>query len=182
VIARALAPAAPVAKKHGITLIAKPNAGMPVTDENGNLHYTLSPADMAGYVDQLTGLGAGVFGGCCGTTPDHVGAIAQAAKASTKERAGDVEPIEDGNCVSTARRWAKIDEDAEYTAIDSDSEDDLYDMSDEADEDEILYLDLGEGAADVLIGMEGFLHNPIAVRGIESEIVKLENTLCRKVR
>ena len=181
VIARALAPAAPIAKQYGIPLIAKPNAGMPVTDENG-LHYPLSPEDMAGYVDQLTGLGAGVFGGCCGTTPGHVGAIAKAAKSTGKERFSDVEAIEDGHYVSTARLWAKVDESAGYTAIDFGSEDDLYDMSDEADPDEILYLELNEGAADVLIGMEGFLHNPIAVKGDEAEIVKLENTLCRKVR
>lgn len=182
VIARALAPAAPIAKKYGIPLIAKPNAGMPVTDENGSLHYSLSPEDMAGYVDHLTGLGAGVFGGCCGTTPDHVGAIAKAAKASGKERFSDADEIEDGNYVSNTRQWAKIEAHAEYTAVDADSEDDLYDMTDELDPDEIMYLELGEGAADVLIHMEGFLPNPIAVCGVESEIVKVENTMCRKVR
>lgn len=181
VIARALAPAAPIAKKYGIPLIAKPNAGMPIHDENG-MHYSLSPEDMAGCVDHLTGLGAGVFGGCCGTTPAHVGAIAQAARASEKVRFSDVDSIEDGNYVSTTREWAKVDEDAEYTAVDLDSEDDLYDMTDEMDPDEIMYLELGEGAADVLIRMEGFLPNPIAARGLEAEIVKVENTMCRKVR
>lgn len=181
VIARALAPAAPIAKKYGIPLIAKPNAGMPVTDASGT-HYPLTPGDMAGYVDQLTGLGAGVFGGCCGTTPAHVGAIAQAAKATGKVRFSDAGEFEDGNYVSTARAWAKVEDGAEYTAVDADSEDDLYDLSDELDPDEIMYLELNEGAADVLIRMDGFLPNPIAARGVESEIRKIENTMCRKVR
>ena len=181
VIFRALSPAAPIAKKYGIPLIAKPNAGMPIHDENG-MHYPLSPEDMADYVDRLTGLGVGVFGGCCGTTPAHIEAIARAAKATEKERFSDVEEIEDGNYVSTTRAWAKVEDGAEYTAVDADSEDDLYDMTDELDPDEIMYLELGEGAADVIIRMEGFLPNPIAAKGIESEIEKVEKTLCRKMR
>ncbi|MBQ9951224.1 MAG: homocysteine S-methyltransferase family protein [Clostridia bacterium] len=181
VIFRALTPAAPVAKRYGIPLIAKPNAGMPVHDADG-MHYPLSPEDMAAAVDGLIGLGVGVFGGCCGTTPAHIGAIAQAAKSSRKERFSDVEAIEEANYVSTTRTWAKVEDDAEYTAVDADSEDDLYDMTDELDPDEVMYLELGEGAADVIIRMEGFLPNPIAARGDEAEIRKVENILCRKVR
>ena len=181
VIFRALTPAAPVAKRYGIPLIAKPNAGMPVHDADG-MHYPLSPEDMAAAVDGLIGLGVGVFGGCCGTTPAHIGAIAQAAKSSRKERFSDVEAIEEANYVSTTRTWAKVEDDAEYTAVDADSEDDLYDMTDELDPDEVMYLELGEGAADVSIRMEGFLPNPIAARGDEAEIRKVENILCRKVR
>jgi len=181
VIYRALAPAAPIAKRHGIPLIAKPNAGMPVHDENG-MHYTLTPEDMAAAVDGLIGLGAGVFGGCCGTTPAHIAAIAQAARNSSKERFSDVSEIEEGTYVSTARAWGKVEDGAEYTAVDGDSEDDLYDMVDELDPGEVMYLDLGEGAADVIIRMEGFLPNPIAARGSEAEIEKVEKLLCRKMR
>ena len=181
VIYRALTPAAPIAKQFGIPLIAKPNAGMPVHDENG-MHYPLTPEDMAATVDGLTGLGVGVFGGCCGTTPAHIAAIAKAAKSSAKERFCDIEAIEEGDYVSTTRAWAKVEADAEYTAVDGDSEDDLYDMTDELDPDEIMYLELGEGAADVIIRMEGFLPNPIAARGSVAEIEKVEKVLCRKMR
>lgn len=181
VIARALTPVAPIAKLYGIPLIAKPNAGMPIHDENG-MHYPLSPEDMAACVDGLAGLGAGVFGGCCGTTPAHIAAIALAAKSSAKERFSDVEAIEEGTYVSTSRAWAKAEDDAEYTKVDADSEDDLYDMVDELDPGEVMYLELDEGAADVIIRMEGFLPNPIAARGSEEEIIKIENVLCRKVR
>ena len=181
VIANALKPAAPIAKLYGIPLIAKPNAGMPVTDETGT-HFPLTPADMAAAVDMLTGLGVGIFGGCCGTTPAHIEAIAAAARASDTERSADVEAAEDGVYAATSRAWGVIDPDAEYTAVDADSEDDLYDLMDEVDPDEVLYLELGEGAADVLIRMDAFLSNPIALRGDEEEIAKVENNLCRKVR
>lgn len=181
VIARALKPAAPIAKRYGIPLIAKPNAGMPVTDENGT-HFPLTPEDMAAAVDGFVGMGVGVFGGCCGTTPAHIEAIAKAAKNSPIERAADVEAVEAGNYVSSSRVWAAVEQNAEYTAVDGDSEDDIYDLLDEVDPDEVLYLELQEGAADVLIRMDAFIPNPVAVRGDEGEIEKIEKWLCRKVR
>lgn len=181
VIARALKPAAPIAKRYGIPLIAKPNAGMPVTDENGT-HFPLLPGDMAAAVDGFVGMGVGIFGGCCGTTPAHIQAIAQAAKASSKEPFSDVEPIAAGKYVSSSRVWAAVDPDAEYSIVDGDSEDDIYDLLDEVDPDEVLYLELQEGAADVLIRMDAFIPNPVAVRGREEEIKTVEKWLCRKVR
>lgn len=181
VIARALKPAAPIAKRYGIPLIAKPNAGMPVTDENGTL-FPLQPADMAAAVDGFVGMGVGIFGGCCGTTPAHIAAIAQAARGSEKIPFADVEAVTEGNYVASSRVWASVDPDADYTAVNGDSEDDLYDILDEVDPDEVLYLQLDEGAADVLIRMDAFIPNPIAVQGREEEIVKLEKWLCRKVR
>ena len=137
---------------------------------------------MAETVDHLTGLGVGIFGGCCGTTPAHIEAIAKAAKSTPKERFADVETAVDGTYVSTSRVWAMVDADAEYTAVDGDSEDDLYDLMDECDPEEVLYLELKEGAADVLIRMDGFISNPIAVCGDANEIEKVEKALCRKVR
>ena len=181
VIARALKPAAPIAKRYGIPLIAKPNAGMPVTDENGT-HFPLQPADMAAAVEGFIGMGVGIFGGCCGTTPAHIAAIAQAARASQKGWFSDVEPISEGSYVSSSRVWAAVEPDAVYTAIDGDSEDDIYDLLDEVDPGEVLYLELQEGAADVLIRMDAFIPNPVAVRGREEEIEKIEKWLCRKVR
>ena len=66
--------------------------------------------------------------------------------------------------------------------VDGDSEDDIYDLLDEVDPDEVLYLELQEGAADVLIRMDAFIPNPVAVRGREEEIETVEKWLCRKVR
>ena len=181
VIARALKPAAPIAKRYGIPLIAKPNAGMPVTDETGT-RFPLTPEDMAAAVDGFVGMGVGIFGGCCGTTPDHIAAIAKAARSSLLERASKVEALEEGNYVSSSRGWAAVEPDTAYTVVDGDSEDDIYDLLDEVDPDEVLYLDLQEGAADVLIRMDAFIPNPIAVRGEEEQITKIEKWLCRKVR
>ena len=117
-----------------------------------------------------------------GIPPSHIEAVAKAAKSTDKVLFGDVQPVEDAEYVSSTRVWAKLEADAEYAAIDGDSEDDLYDLLDEVDPDEVLYLELKEGAADVLIRMNAFIPNPVAVCGVEEEIEKVENWLCRKVR
>ena len=57
------------------------NAGMPVY-EHGKTVFTETPADMAARVADLIHAGANIIGGCCGTTPDHIAALAQAAVAA----------------------------------------------------------------------------------------------------
>ncbi len=63
---RAAAPAAPI--------LVHANAGMPV-NVDGVDTFPESPSDMAAHVAGLIEAGAGVIGGCCGSTPDHIRAI-----------------------------------------------------------------------------------------------------------
>jgi 5-methyltetrahydrofolate--homocysteine methyltransferase len=58
-------------------LIAKPNAGLP-QESNGEIIYSEDPSEMARHAQLLHGLGAGLIGGCCGSTPAHLRAIATA--------------------------------------------------------------------------------------------------------
>lgn len=58
----------------------KPNAGLPKTDEAGNLYYDVTPEIIAAQVPLWIEAGARLVGGCCGTSPEHLQAIAQAAK------------------------------------------------------------------------------------------------------
>ena len=53
-------------------LICKPNAGVPVIDENGIAVYDQTPAEFADIVRQCRDNGASIFGGCCGTTPEYI--------------------------------------------------------------------------------------------------------------
>lgn len=61
-----------------IPLIAKPNAGLPSLDENGNTVYDMGAAEFGGHMRELISAGASVIGGCCGTTPDHIRAAQEA--------------------------------------------------------------------------------------------------------
>ncbi len=62
-----------------VPILAMPNAGMPVV-ENGETHFKETPEEMAGAAKLLIAHGAQILGGCCGTTPAHIRAIAQAVK------------------------------------------------------------------------------------------------------
>ncbi|HUF30665.1 MAG TPA: bifunctional homocysteine S-methyltransferase/methylenetetrahydrofolate reductase [Gemmatimonadaceae bacterium] len=57
-------------------LSAQPNAGMP-REVGGRSMYMASPEYMASYARHLIQAGAKIVGGCCGTTPEHVHAIAE---------------------------------------------------------------------------------------------------------
>ncbi|MEO8409205.1 MAG: homocysteine S-methyltransferase family protein [Propionivibrio sp.] len=62
---------------------AKPNAGVPRLDmETGQAIYDVTPADMANFARKYVALGARIVGGCCGSTPEHVAAMAQAVKGA----------------------------------------------------------------------------------------------------
>ena len=39
---------------------------------------------MASRVPELVAAGANIIGGCCGTTPDHIAAMAVAARSATQ--------------------------------------------------------------------------------------------------
>ena len=60
-----------------IPVLAKPNAGMPVMDKMGFAHYDMTPEQFAAAMKKLIEAGAGVVGGCCGTTPEYIRALAK---------------------------------------------------------------------------------------------------------
>lgn len=60
-----------------IPIIAKPNAGMPVMDAQGQAHYDMSPEHFAASMKRLVEKGADIIGGCCGTDPEYIRALAK---------------------------------------------------------------------------------------------------------
>jgi methionine synthase / methylenetetrahydrofolate reductase (NADH) len=60
-------------------LSAQPNAGMP-REVGGRSMYMASPEYMATYARHLVQAGAKIVGGCCGTTPAHIHAIAEGVR------------------------------------------------------------------------------------------------------
>jgi len=60
---------------------AKPNAGVPHMDiQTEQAIYDMGPEDMANFAKKYVALGAKILGGCCGSTPEHIEAIAKAVK------------------------------------------------------------------------------------------------------
>jgi len=59
----------------------KPNAGLPKLDDSGQPVYDVTPSDMAEQVPAWMAAGAQIVGGCCGTSPSHLAAIAAVIKS-----------------------------------------------------------------------------------------------------
>jgi 5-methyltetrahydrofolate--homocysteine methyltransferase len=60
-----------------VPILVQANAGLP-TNVDGVDVFPETPAEMAALVAPLVKAGANVIGGCCGTTPAHIGAIRRA--------------------------------------------------------------------------------------------------------
>jgi 5-methyltetrahydrofolate--homocysteine methyltransferase len=75
-IAKQMRAAAP-----GVPILIHANAGVPVLIEDGKTYFPETPEYMASRVAELVAAGANIIGGCCGTTPEHIAAMAKAARA-----------------------------------------------------------------------------------------------------
>jgi len=62
----------------GLHIIAKANAGSPVIGPDGRTVYPGTATEAGAYARRVAEAGATIIGGCCGTTADHVAAIAGA--------------------------------------------------------------------------------------------------------
>jgi methionine synthase I (cobalamin-dependent) len=67
-----------VSTASGAVVVAKANCGMPLY-ETDRLVYPVGPDQMSEYVEVAVRAGARIIGACCGSTPDHIAAIREAA-------------------------------------------------------------------------------------------------------
>jgi 5-methyltetrahydrofolate--homocysteine methyltransferase len=66
-----------LASKSNLAISAHPNAGLP----NAFGEYDQTPQQMADQIREYLEKGlVNIIGGCCGTTPDHIRAIAELAR------------------------------------------------------------------------------------------------------
>lgn len=84
-------------------LSAQPNAGMP-RDVGGRSMYMASPEYMATYARHLVQAGAKIVGGCCGTTPQHIKAIADGVRPLSPRIGNRGTPVE----VRVASRESRV--------------------------------------------------------------------------
>ena len=75
-----------LAKFSDLPLVVMPNAGLPILAGDG-AYYPLTAEELAqAQVQFVSEYGAGLVGGCCGTTPEHIRAVADAVKNLTPKR------------------------------------------------------------------------------------------------
>jgi methionine synthase / methylenetetrahydrofolate reductase(NADPH) len=90
-----------LAGRASLPLSAMPNAGFPKRIGDRIVYPRSSPEYFALFAREAVDLGARILGGCCGTTPEHIRAIAEAVKklhpaklATGTGRSGGVEVLE----------------------------------------------------------------------------------------
>jgi 5-methyltetrahydrofolate--homocysteine methyltransferase len=61
-------------------LWTKPNAGLPEMGVDDQAVYKITPQEMGEFAKKYVAAGARIVGGCCGSSPEHVAAMADAVK------------------------------------------------------------------------------------------------------
>lgn len=63
-----------MAELSSLVISVQPNAGLPQI-KNGKTHFPMNAEDLRPYVSRFVEAGAGIIGGCCGTTPDYIRSV-----------------------------------------------------------------------------------------------------------
>ena len=87
-----------LAKVSSKPLIVKPNAGLPKVVD-GKTIFSVGPDEFVREVKRLVAAGASIVGGCCGTTPAHIGKVSNRRIVESSEA-----PLPD----STIRRFVRF--------------------------------------------------------------------------
>jgi 5-methyltetrahydrofolate--homocysteine methyltransferase len=62
-----------------VLIYAEPNAGRPELVDNKAV-YSISPEEFAVAAEKIYSAGVHIIGGCCGTGPEHIEAMAEKLK------------------------------------------------------------------------------------------------------
>ena len=95
-----------------VPIMVKPNAGLPEL-ENGKTVYKMGPAEFTEACLKLYEAGASLFGGCCGSTPEHIKALV----AALKDKPQHVYKNEPLRVVTSERMNTWIDLDGPFMVI-----------------------------------------------------------------
>ena len=73
---------APIVERYlaaaSVPVLMKPNAGLP-QEKDGKTYYNVGPEEFSARIAELVPKGLRIMGGCCGTTPEYIAALKQAA-------------------------------------------------------------------------------------------------------
>lgn len=95
-----------------VPIFAKPNAGLPELVQ-GETIYPMQPEEFAQAGIELIKAGAGLIGGCCGTTPEHVKALARQVKSMSV-----IPPLkEEPRIVTSERMSVSVELDGKFIVV-----------------------------------------------------------------
>ena len=95
-----------------IPILAKPNAGLPVLQE-GVTVYPMLPEEFASWGPEFVKAGAGLIGGCCGTTPEHIRQLTKMVAGLSTKAPHNEHPI----MLASERKSQEISLDGKFLVI-----------------------------------------------------------------
>ncbi len=95
-----------------VPIMVKPNAGLPEL-EDGKTVYKMTPEEFADASEKLYQAGATLFGGCCGSTPEHIRTLVNRIKDKPAHEIAD-KPL---RVVTSERKNTWIDLDGPFMVI-----------------------------------------------------------------
>ena len=101
-----------MAQYANVPILAKPNAGMPELVE-GETVYAMTPEEFAETGRKLVAAGAGMIGGCCGTTPKHITALAQTVRLLEVPEVSDKRR----RLLASERQMLEVDVDGSFLVV-----------------------------------------------------------------
>lgn len=101
-----------MARYSNIPILAKPNAGMPELID-GETVYAMTPEEFAEAGRKLVEAGASLVGGCCGTTKEHITALAQTVRLMEVPEISDKKR----RLLASERQMLEIDIDGKFLVV-----------------------------------------------------------------
>ena len=95
-----------------VPLLAKPNAGLPVL-QDGVTVYPMLPEEFASWGPEFIKAGAGLIGGCCGTTPKHIQMLSKKVAGLTTKAPHNEHPV----MLASERKSQEIALDGKFLVI-----------------------------------------------------------------
>jgi homocysteine S-methyltransferase len=94
-----------LSNSQDISISGMPNAGFPKREGDRIVYPKSSPQYFAEFAREAAGLGVRILGGCCGTTPAHIRAMAEAVKSLRPPKTHSATPV-----IATAQPAAAVEE------------------------------------------------------------------------
>ena len=142
-----------------LPVAVQPNAGLPITHPDGSVSYPFGPEEMLKGMKHILDAGAGLIGGCCGTTPEHIRLMKPLTGTTTPA------PSETKQYLASARECFEADTALACPEAVSDPED-AYD----ADEDTtILTVSDEEFTPEQLLELSSYTKLPLCIEGHDEQ-------------
>lgn len=158
----------PYSLSLGIPLIAKPNAGLPHEDENGERHFDLDADNFAKFVPEFLEAGIPILGGCCGTDDSFIKKIRESVD-KIKPDYSKIEPKRTEDLACTNRVFTETTDHGAPIKVAECFYDDV------CMEEHLIFAEIDdEAAADIFLENVPMLTVPCAVTGDADAIKKVK--------